>query len=112
VAQEDPGLDLVVQEAKELEDQDQEGKGLKDQAEKDLEVPLEEKDPEVPQEEKDLEVPQEEKEGRQDHQQDVHHLSLINLMLLLGKRNISANLQLYSKEIMLIQRSQKESAVG
>jgi len=112
VAQEDQGLDLVVQEAKELEDQDQEGKeGLKDQVDQDL-AWVEEKDLEVPREEKDLEVPQEEKEERQDHQQDVHHLSLINLMLLLGKRNISANLQLYSKEIMLIQRSQKESAVG
>jgi len=102
VAQEDQGLDLVAQEEKELEDQDQEGKGLKDQVDRDLAWV----------EEKDLEVPQEEKEERQDHQQDVHHLSLINLMLLLGKRNISANLQLYSKEIMLIQRSQKESAVG
>ena len=73
MAQEDQGLELAVQEAKELEDQDQEGKGLKDQVDRDL-AWVEEKDLEVPLEEKDLEVPQEEKEGRQDHQQDVHHL--------------------------------------
>jgi len=97
VAQEGQELDLVAQEkdledqetdledqdqeGKDLEDQDQEGKDLKGQVDQDLEW----------EEEKDLGVPQAEKEERQGHQLDVHPLSQINLMLLLGKRNISAN---------------------
>jgi len=92
VAQEGQGADLVAQEKdpedqdqeeKDLEDQGQEEKDLKDQVDQDL----------AWEEEKDLGVPQGEKEERQGHQLDEHPLNPINLMLWLGKRNISADSQ-------------------
>jgi len=87
VAKEEKGLDLVFKEEK---------------------VPdLQVKEEKVP----DLEVPRDPEE-RLDRQLDVQPRRWINLMLSSGRRNLSVNSQWSSKERMLTQTNQKESAMG